>query len=111
MIKRMGYDWQLRKVMAARGMYQTTDLVGPLLERGISLSREQVYRLVTQTPQRLSLDVLAAICDILDCGPQDLVEIKPVRVQVAKPATSGSRKAVSGESPRTVIRRPGSTSI
>lgn len=108
MIKRMGYDWHLRQVMAARGMFQTSDLVGPLTERGITLSREQVYRLVTQTPQRLSLDVLAAICDILDCGPQDLIEIKTVREQVAKPAAGGSRKSTAtGSAPRTVIRRPG----
>lgn len=110
MNKRMGYDWHLRQVMAARGMYQTSDLVGPLLERGITLSREQVYRLVTQTPQRLSLDVLAAICDILNCGPQDLIEIKAVRKQVDKPAVGGPRKAASGGAPRTVIKRPGAAS-
>jgi DNA-binding Xre family transcriptional regulator len=38
------------------------------------LSREQVYRLVTRTPQRLSLATLAALCDILGCSPGDLVE-------------------------------------
>ncbi|HUZ51115.1 MAG TPA: helix-turn-helix transcriptional regulator [Streptosporangiaceae bacterium] len=27
------------------------------------MSREQVYRLVTQVPQRLSTDTLAALCD------------------------------------------------
>lgn len=108
MIKRMGYEWHLRQIMAARGMYQTSDLVAPLLERGITLSREQVYRLVTQTPQRLSLDVLAAICDILDCGPQDLIEVKAMHQQVAKPAADGSRTAPRSAS-RTVIRRPGMT--
>jgi len=109
MNKRMGYDWHLRQIMAARGMFQTSDLVGPLLERGVNLSREQVYRLVTQTPQRLSLDVLAALCDILACGPQDLIEVKAVREQVAKPAAKGGRAAAAGEGPRTVIRRPDST--
>lgn len=107
MNKRMGYDWHLRQVMAARGMFQTSDLVGPLLERGISLSREQVYRLVTQTPQRLSLDVLAALCDILDCGPHDLIEVKAIRTQVAKPAAAGRASSRTSEIPRTVIRRPG----
>jgi hypothetical protein len=38
------------------------------------LSREQVYRLVTGVPERLSLRTLAALCDILDCTPADLVE-------------------------------------
>ena len=47
----------------------------PLLaERGVVLSREQVYRLVTGVPERLSLATLAALCDILGCGPGDLVE-------------------------------------
>ena len=61
----MGYRWNLRKLMATRDMYATTDLVPLLAERGIHLSREQVFRLVTTTPQRLSLDTLAALCDIL----------------------------------------------
>jgi len=40
----------------------------------VVLSREQVYRLVVRTPERLSLATLAALCDILGCGPGDLVE-------------------------------------
>ena len=40
----------------------------------MALSREQVYRLVTGVPERLSLATLAALCDILGCGPGDLVE-------------------------------------
>ncbi len=48
-------------------LFQTSDLVPLLAERGIHLSREQVYRLVTQVPQRLSTDTLAALCDILEC--------------------------------------------
>jgi DNA-binding Xre family transcriptional regulator len=74
MIRKTGYVWHLRRLMADRGMYATTDL-GPLLgERGITLSREQVYRLVTGTPERLSLVTLAALCDILGCGPGDIIE-------------------------------------
>lgn len=68
MIRKMGYDWHLRQLMATHGMFQTSDLLPLLEERGIHLSREQVYRLVTQPPQRLSMDTLAALCDILGCG-------------------------------------------
>ena len=39
---------------------------------GISLSASQVHRLVTGTPGRLSLPVLAALCDILDVTPRGL---------------------------------------
>ena len=63
----LDYQWNLRQVMATRGMFQTTDLTGPLAERGINLSSSQVYRLVVERPERLSLKVLMALMDILDC--------------------------------------------
>ncbi len=55
-------------------MFQTSELVPLLAERGVVLSREQVYRLVAKIPERLNLNVLAALCDILGCGPTELVE-------------------------------------
>lgn len=83
MVKRqIGYRWHLRTVMAERGLFQTTELVPLLAERGVELSREQVYRLVAKTPQRLNLEVLAALCDILEVTPTDLIE--PYR-QTRKP--------------------------
>jgi len=103
-IKKMGIRWNLRKLMAAADMFQTTDL-GPLLaERGIKLSREQVFRLVTQPPQRLSMDTLAALCDILGCTPNDLIEIEAVNAQARKTAEGGVAPAPSVR--RTSIRRP-----
>jgi len=101
MVATAGYRWHLRRLMAEQDMYATTDLRPLLAERGITLSREQVYRLVTRTPERLSLATLAALCDILGCGPGDLVEPasaaarsraareparlpRPVRAQVAR---------------------------
>jgi DNA-binding Xre family transcriptional regulator len=60
--------------MADRGMFQTTDLIRPLAERDITLSSRQVFRLVTERPERLSLKILMALLDILDCSMDDLVE-------------------------------------
>jgi hypothetical protein len=54
--------------MADRGMFATTDLIEPLARRGIGLSSSQVYRLVVERPERLSLKVLMALLDILDCS-------------------------------------------
>jgi DNA-binding Xre family transcriptional regulator len=105
MIKKMGIRWNLRKLMADRDMFQTTDLVGPLAERGVHLSREQVFRLVTQAPQRLSMDTLAALCDILDCTPNDLIGIETVSVQV--PKTADGHAAPPPSARHTTIRRPG----
>jgi DNA-binding Xre family transcriptional regulator len=104
-IKKMSFQWRLRQVMAEHGMFQTTDLVPLLAERGVILSREQVFRLVTKQPQRLSMDVFAALCDIFDCTPNDLVTPEVVNLRVEKKTAGGG--GAPGTRPRTVIRRPG----
>jgi DNA-binding Xre family transcriptional regulator len=78
--------------MANAGMYSTSSL-GPLLaERGINLSTSQVYRLVTEKPERLNLRVLMALLDILGCSMDDLVE----PIARADAVTKG-RKAAGSE--------------
>jgi DNA-binding Xre family transcriptional regulator len=91
MTRKLDYRWNLRQVMAGRGMFQTTDLTGPLADREIRLSSSQVYRLVTERPERLSLKVLMALLDILECTMEDLIE----PAAVAKPARKA--KTASGE--------------
>jgi DNA-binding Xre family transcriptional regulator len=105
MNKKMSYKWNLRQIMATREMFATTDLVPLLAERGIHLSREQVFRLVTTTPQRLSLDTLAAMCDILDVGVEDLIEITVSNTQVDK-TVGDSEAAAPPPVRRSTIRRP-----
>ena len=90
MAARLGYRWNLRKVMADHGMFATTDLIGPLAQRGIRLSSSQVYRLVVERPERLSLKVLMALLDILDCSMEDLIE------PFAPAGTTGTRKKATG---------------
>ena len=106
MIKKMGYRWHLRVLMAQRGMFATSDLVPLLAERGVHLSREQVFRLVTQDPQRLSMDTLVALCDILGVGPGDLIEPVAVCEQVPKVAEAGRARVRAPAPQRATIRRP-----
>ena len=91
----ISYQWHLRRLMADRGMFATTDLHPHLVDRGIQLSAVQVYRLVAQTPERLNLRVLVALCDILGCNAADLiepvVETRPARK--AAGASAGSTTA------------------
>lgn len=94
--KKVSYHWHLRELMATRGMFTTSDLVPLLAGRGVVLSREQVYRLVAQTPERLNLVTLAALCDILDCTAADLIEI----VQAAKPSRRPSPAKLTELRPR-----------
>ncbi len=90
MARKLDYRWHLRQVMAEAGMFATTDLIDPLARRGIRLSSSQVYRLVVERPERLSLKILMALIDILDCSMSELIE----------PVTAGGRvrknKAVGG---------------
>jgi DNA-binding Xre family transcriptional regulator len=74
MTAKLDYRWRLRELMATRGMFSTTDLRPRLLERNIDLSPSQVYRLVVERPERLSLKVLMALMDILGCRMDELIE-------------------------------------
>lgn len=76
MKRQVSYQWRLRELMAGHGMFSTTELVPLLQERGIELSVSQVHRLATGTPERLSLAVLAALCDIFECTPGELIATK-----------------------------------
>jgi len=94
----LDYEWNLRPLMAQRGMYATTDLDPLLRERGVILSSTQVYRLVTGKPERLNVALLVALCDALGCEAGDL--IRPLVVSTAR------RKKATGTAGSTPPRRP-----
>jgi DNA-binding Xre family transcriptional regulator len=93
--RRVAYQWRLREVMAIRGLFTTTELVPLLAERGITLSASQVHRLVAGTPERLSLPVLAALCDILEVTPAELIATRAENV--------APRTAAAGEAAASVV--------
>jgi DNA-binding Xre family transcriptional regulator len=97
MARKLDYRWNLRQVMAVRGMFQTTDLAGPLAERQVRLSSSQVYRLVTERPERLSLKVLMALLDILDCSMEDLIEPTAAAKPARKARTASGEEAGVGD--------------
>lgn len=105
-MRQIDYVWHLRARMAAQGMFSTTDLQPHLADRGITLSREQVYRLVTGQPQRLSMHTLVALCDILECTPNDLIEPRIVEASVKRAAGQSDSGATPITARRTTIRRP-----
>ena len=83
--RQVSYQWRLREVMAAAGLFNASDLEPLLAERGITLSSVQVWRLVTQTPERLSLPVLAALCDIFGVTPAQLIATRAENVPARQP--------------------------
>lgn len=96
------FEWRLREVMALKGMWHTNGLIDPLAARGIVLSRSQVFRLVTGKPGRVTIPLLLALCDILDCRFEDLAAPaetstrRRVKPAAKKPGTS-RRNAVGAE--------------
>lgn len=95
------YTWRLRELMAANGMHATSDIIKPLTEHGISLSTSQAHRLVTGTPERLNLAVLAALCHILGVTPDELIDTDTQLIG-AKLRSVGT----TGEKPRRTPKSP-----
>jgi DNA-binding Xre family transcriptional regulator len=91
MKRKASYAWRLREVIAQHQIFTATELVPLLRERGIDLSASQVHHLVSGTPERLSLQVMAALCDILSCTPADLV--------ATTAENAGVRRTVTGDLP------------
>lgn len=82
------YDWKLSELMAHNAMHNSTDLAPHLADRGINLSSAQIWRMVTGRPERLSLPLLAALCDIFHCTPADLITTSATDAASAKRAVN-----------------------
>ncbi|WP_369046582.1 helix-turn-helix domain-containing protein [Sinomonas sp. P10A9] len=102
--RRIGYRWNLRALMAQRNLWKTTELMPLLRSRGINLSESQVYRLVTSTPERIPARTFAALCDILDCTPNDLFE-PFVEMRAAATANAPKRSEDLGVQPGSPIAK------
>ncbi|MGW9205656.1 helix-turn-helix domain-containing protein [Embleya sp. NPDC055664] len=105
MTAKLDYTWRLREIMATRGMFSTTDIRPLLIERGITLSPTQVWRLVTEKPERLSLKVLVALMDILDCAMEELIVPTAAASRRAK-AVGGNPGSATGQSNSLGALRP-----
>ena len=95
MTKTVAYHWHLRKVMNEHGMQSTTSLVPLLADRGVVMTSTQVYRIVTGTPERLNMQLLAALCDLFGATPNDLIEpyVASSSRRGRKTGTTGTAKA------------------
>lgn len=106
MKRQVSYQWRLREVMAEHGLFDTTDLIPLLADREIKLSSVQVWRLVTQAPERLSLPVLAALCDIFECTPDKLIATRAENVTTRKSAVSGGAIDLAAKRPKRARIKP-----
>lgn len=107
MSKRVETVWNLRRLMADQGLFKTTELIPLLEEYGVSLSREQVFRLVTQTPERANLNFIGAVCAALNCTVSDLIEVRILEEKAVVNAVEQSRGSIGNLRPKPArIHRP-----
>src|SRR3546814_10133075 len=81
--------------MSDHGLHNTTDLVPLLADRSVVMTSTQVYRIVSGEPERLNMRLMAALCDIFVCTPNDLIE--PYVVSTSR----RGRKTVTAAQPTT----------
>ncbi|GAA1129913.1 helix-turn-helix domain-containing protein [Nocardioides aquiterrae] len=98
--------WALREVALERGIIKTTDLWRALNDYGMKLPIPKVYLLMADTPNRLSLRVVAAQSAAVNCTPDELL----VRSEGTRP-TEPRLRALTRTLPTRGPRRAPATVI
>jgi len=97
----MAIRWKLRMAAAQREVWTGAQLQRLLADRtGLKLSAPSISALLTKQPRQVKLETLAALCQALDCTPNDLFEIDAAPVVRAKPAESRRSTAARTSSAR-----------
>jgi putative transcriptional regulator len=91
-------QWNLRMVAAQRDLWRCSDLREALLAHGIDISTKKMLRLWSGDPISVRLDVIAALCKVLDCEPNDLM--LPDAVVPAPKTATARRTAPVRDAPR-----------
>lgn len=99
MAAEVDYEWKLRLRLAENGIYKASELRPLLAERGVRLSDSQTWRLITGRPERLSLRVLAILCDLLACTPDALIEVTTVDRQARLDKAAAGDRSIAGLTP------------
>ncbi len=70
--------WNLGNLLYQKKILKVTEFHELLLRHGVKLSYGQAYALVHEQPLRVTLRVVSAICEALDCSVNDLVVLRKV---------------------------------
>ena len=70
----MPIKWNLRMVMAQRGIWSGSDLQRLLEQKaGVRLSSAGISRLLREQQAEIKLRLLDGLCIVLDCQPEELM--------------------------------------
>jgi hypothetical protein len=65
-------QWRLRELMATKGLFSAVQLQQALGEQGVKVGPSQAHELMTRAPRQPRMEVLFALCQILECALGDL---------------------------------------
>ncbi|QAY61192.1 XRE family transcriptional regulator [Microbacterium protaetiae] len=82
--RELTYTWRVREIMARRRIFTAKELAPLLHERGITLTPNGIWRIVSGEPERISLKMLVALCDALDVEMNDLITFTATDVKTVR---------------------------
>lgn len=72
-LKELVIGWRLQEVAARNGFRFAKDLHAAVVRAGYSVSAASIARLFYGAPSHLNLQLLAVLCEVLSCTPNDLL--------------------------------------
>ncbi|WP_420121311.1 helix-turn-helix domain-containing protein [Nakamurella sp.] len=93
-------QWNMRLKAAERGIWKSAEMRRRLADAGLELSAGKMSALWTGTPTTIRLDDLDVICEVLGCGPSELLIREPDKVAARRP---GREETASGERSTFVV--------
>lgn len=73
--------WRLRVMLAERGLRSATALHHRLADIGLDISSAHLSRMMHARPKRLSMELLDALLEVLQCELSDLMRVQEVSEQ------------------------------
>lgn len=86
---KMAVQWRLRHMLVERDIRKNVELQRRLKGCGYEISQQQLGRLINNTPERLNMDFIVALCLVLKCDISDLIKLDVSGIQVN--ATEGCK--------------------
>lgn len=101
----VAYEWRLRQLTESLDM-SSDDVSTALAMRGISIDRDEAMRLINHKPDAVPLNVVAALCDILSCNVNDLIQVGARAIAVGSAISSRQRNSSSRDGGVTEVSPP-----
>jgi DNA-binding Xre family transcriptional regulator len=100
--------WKLRLTMVSKGVNTATELKRRLQLYGYEITTTHAARIVAERPHRISVELLEALVNVLDCEPNDILFIEAVEEGAEKKSVDiqqGQQKKVTAKVSKLPVRK------